>query len=56
MKVVGIDPANLAQLLGQAPKRHIKQKSTSCRRARPGSPQMPTLVQKQIRSLLINPA
>ena len=56
-ELVGIDPANLAQLLGQeAPKRHIKQKSYQLPQATFKQPQMPTLVQKQIRSLLINPA
>ena len=56
-ELVGIDPANLAQLLGQeAPKRHIKQKSYRLPQATFKQPQMPTLVQKQIRSLLINPA
>lgn len=56
-ELVGIDPANLAQLLGQeAPKRHIKQKSYQLPQGTARQPQMPTLVQKQIRSLLINPA
>ena len=56
-ELVGIDPANLAQLLGQeAPKRHIKQKSYQLPQATFKQPQMPTLAQKQIRSLLINPA
>ena len=56
-ELVGIDPANLARLLGQeAPKRHIKQKSYQLPQGTARQPQMPTLVQKQIRSLLINPA
>ncbi len=56
-ELVGIDPANLAQLLGQeAPKRHVKQKSYKLPQQTFKQPQMPTLAQKQIRSLLINPA
>ena len=56
-ELVGIDPANRAKRLGQeAPKRHIKQKSYQLPQGTARQPQMPTLVQKQIRSLLINPA
>lgn len=54
---VGIDPANLAQLLGQtAPKRHVKPKSYKMPSETFRQPTMLTLVQRQIRSLLINPA
>ncbi|STZ76379.1 DNA primase [Bergeriella denitrificans] len=54
--LVGIDPANLAQLLGQeAPKRHVRQKSYKLPLATAKQPAMLTLVQRQIRSLLINP-
>nr|WP_314593217.1 DNA primase [uncultured Neisseria sp.] len=56
-ELVGIDPDNLAQLLGQeAPKRHIKQKSYKLPPISVKQPTMLTLVQRQIRSLLINPA
>ena len=56
-ELVGIDPANLAQLLGQEmPKRHVKQKNYKLPQETFRQPQMPTLAQKQIRSLLINPA
>ena len=57
-ELVGIDPANLAQLLGQeAPKRHVKQKSyhNHLKQQPTNRPIMLTLVQRQIRSLLINP-
>lgn len=55
-ELVGIDPDNLAQLLGQeAPKRHVKQKSYKLPPISVKQPVMPTLVQRQIRSLLINP-
>ena len=54
--LVGIDPDNLARLLGQeAPKRHIKQKSYKLPPISVKQPVMLTLVQRQIRSLLINP-
>lgn len=54
---VGIDPANLAQLLGQAaPKRHVKPQSYKMPSETFRQPAMLTLVQRQIRSLLINPA
>jgi len=56
-ELVGIDPDNLAQLLGQeAPKRHVKQKSYKLPAISVKQPVMLTLVQRQIRSLLINPA
>lgn len=55
-ELVGIDPDDLAQLLGQeAPKRHVKQKSYKLPPISVKQPVMPTLVQRQIRSLLINP-
>ena len=56
-ELVGIDPDNLAQLLGQeVPKRHVKQKSYKLPAISVKQPVMLTLVQRQIRSLLINPA
>ncbi|WP_373740019.1 DNA primase [Neisseria sp.] len=55
-EMVGIDPANLAQLLGQeAPRRHVQQKNYKLPQETFRQPQMLTLVQRQIRSLLINP-
>lgn len=55
-ELVGIDPDNLAQLLGQeAPKRHVKQKNYKLPQISVKQPVMLTLVQRQIRSLLINP-
>lgn len=55
-ELVGIDPDNLAQLLGQeAPKRHVKQKSYKLPQETFKQPAMLTLAQRQIRSLLINP-
>ncbi|UOO82702.1 DNA primase [Uruburuella testudinis] len=55
-ELVGIDPANLARLIGQeAPKQHVRQKSYKLPKETFKQPQMPTLAQKQIRSLLINP-
>lgn len=55
-ELVGIDPSNLAQLIGQeAPKRHVQQKSYKLPPQTFRQPQMLTLVQRQIRSLLINP-
>ena len=55
-ELVGIDPDNLARLLGQeAPKRHVKQKSYKLPPISVKQPIMLTLVQRQIRSLLINP-
>lgn len=54
--LVGIDPDNLARLMGQeAPKRHVKQKSYKLPPISVKQPVMLTLVQRQIRSLLINP-
>ncbi|MCP1772146.1 DNA primase [Neisseria perflava] len=56
-ELVGIDPSNLAQLLGQeAPKRHVRQKSYKLPKETAKQPAMLTLVQRQIRSLLINPS
>ena len=56
-ELVGIDPANLAQLLGQeAPKRDSRQKSYKLPKETFRQPQMPTLAQKQIRALLLHPA
>ena len=55
-ELVGIDPDNLARLMGQeAPKRHVKQKSYKLPPISVKQPVMLTLVQRQIRSLLINP-
>ena len=55
-ELVGIDPDNLARLLGQeAPKQHVKQKSYKLPPISVKQPVMLTLVQRQIRSLLINP-
>lgn len=55
-ELVGIDPDNLAQLLGQeAPKRYVKQKNYKLPPISVKQPVMLTLVQRQIRSLLINP-
>ena len=55
-ELVGIDPDNLARLLGQeAPKRHVKQQSYKLPPISVKQPVMLTLVQRQIRSLLINP-
>ncbi|QMT39521.1 DNA primase [Neisseria shayeganii] len=54
--MVGIDPANLAHLMGQeAPKRHVAQQRYTLPRQTFRQPEMLTLAQKQIRSLLINP-
>ncbi|MGN6893488.1 DNA primase, partial [Neisseria sp. P0015.S009] len=56
-QLVGIDPDNLAQLLGkEAPKQHVKQKSYKLPHISVKQPTMLTLVQRQIRSILINPA
>ena len=55
-ELVGIDPANLAHLLGQeTPKTHVRQKHYTLPRHTFRQPEMATLVQKQIRSLLVNP-
>ena len=56
-ELVGIDPANLAHLLGQeAPKRHVKAKSYKPPPVMSSRPQMLTLTQQLIRSLMANPA
>ena len=53
---VGIDPANLALLMGQAaPQRHIAAKSYRLPRETFRQPESLTLAQKQIRTLLFNP-
>lgn len=55
--LVGIDPANLARLLGQeAPERHTGQKNYKLPKETYRQPQMSTLAERQIRSLLINPS
>ncbi|MDO4640850.1 MAG: DNA primase [Neisseria sp.] len=55
--LVGIDPTNLAQLLGQeAPKRDARPKSYKLPPETGRQPQMVTLARKQIRALLANPA
>ncbi|WP_107878626.1 DNA primase [Neisseria animaloris] len=56
-EIVGIEPDDLTRLLGQeAPKRQAKQKNYKLPQETFRQPQMSTLVQRQIRSLLINPA
>lgn len=56
-ELVGIDPANLAQLMGQAaPQRYTEAKSYKLPRESFRQPETLTLVQKQIRTLLLNPA
>lgn len=56
-ELVGIDPANLAYLMGQAaPKRHTAAKSYKLPRESFRQPESLSLVQKQIRTLLFNPA
>ncbi len=53
---VGIDPANLAYLMGQeVPKRQVSQKQYRLPAQSFRQPEMLSLAQKQIRSLLINP-
>ena len=53
---MGIDPANLAHLMGQeAPKRHVAQQRYTLPRQTFRQPQMLSLAQQQIRRLLINP-
>ncbi|MDF7675640.1 DNA primase [Neisseriaceae bacterium ESL0693] len=53
---VGIDEYNLAQLMGQeTPKRSVRQKDYHLPRQTFRQPAMMSLVQKQIRALLINP-
>ncbi|MDO4696015.1 MAG: DNA primase [Neisseria sp.] len=55
-ELVGIDPTNLAYLLGQeAPKRHIRAKSYKLPPKTFRQPPSVSLAQKQIRSLLANP-
>lgn len=55
-QLVGIDTDNLAYLMGQtAPKRHVAEKRYTLPRATARQPQMLTLAEKQIRSLLRNP-
>lgn len=54
--LVGIDPANLAHLMGQAaPKQHIEAKRYTLPRESFRQPETPTLAQRQIRTLLLNP-
>ncbi|XXQ68801.1 DNA primase [Neisseriaceae bacterium B1] len=54
--MTGIDPANLAHLMGQAaPQRHVAAKNYKLPRESFRQPETPTLVQKQIRTLLLNP-
>lgn len=54
--MTGIDPANLAHLMGQAaPQRHVAAKNYKLPRESFRQPETPTLVQKQIRTLLFNP-
>ncbi|MDO4434234.1 MAG: DNA primase [Alysiella sp.] len=54
--LVGIDPSNLAHLMGQAsPQRHVQNKNYKLPRESFRQPEIPTLVQKQIRTLLLNP-
>ncbi len=55
-ELVGIDPANLAQLIGQeAPQRSVRQQNYRLPRETFRQPAMPSLVQKQIRALLNRP-
>ncbi len=55
-RLVGIDEYNLARLLGQeAPRRQVQQKRYRLPEQTFRQPEMSTLVQKQIRALLINP-
>lgn len=54
--MVGIDPTNLAHLMGQAaPQRHVAAKNYKLPRESFRQPETPTLVQKQIRTLLLHP-
>ena len=56
-ELVGIDPADLAVLLGQeTPPRRVQAKSYKLPRETRRQPAMLTLAQRQIRSLLSNPA
>lgn len=55
-ELVGIDPANLARLLGQAqPQRYVQPKTYHLPPQSFRPPETPTLVQKQIRDLLFHP-
>lgn len=55
-ELVGIDPENLARLMGQAaPKRYVQVKNYQLPRESFRQPETATLVQKQIRTLLFNP-
>ena len=52
----GIDPTNLAYLMGQtAPQRHVTDKRYALPRESFRQPETTTLVQRQIRTLLLNP-
>ena len=52
----GIDPTNLAYLMGQAaPQRHVAAKRYNLPRESFRQPETTTLVQRQIRTLLLNP-
>ncbi|OSI11242.1 DNA primase [Neisseria zoodegmatis] len=56
-ELVGIDTADLARLMGEeAPKRQARQKNYKLPKETFKQPQMSTLAERQIRSLLINPA
>lgn len=55
-ELVGIDPSNLAHLIGQAaPVRHVSAKSYKLPRETFRQPEIFTLAQKQIRTLLFHP-
>lgn len=55
-QITGIDPNNLAHLMGQAaPKRHVAAKSYKLPRESFRQPAPISLIQKQIRTLLLNP-
>ena len=56
-EMVGIDPDNLAYLIGQAaPKRHVQAKSYKLPAYTARQMRMPSLAQRLIRSLMANPA
>lgn len=56
-ELVGIDSADLARLMGEeSPKRQARQKNYKLPKETFRQPQMSTLAERQIRSLLINPA
>lgn len=56
-ELVGIDSADLARLMGEeSPKRRPRQKNYKLPKETFRQPQMSTLAERQIRSLLINPA